>query len=341
MLRYVIFAITTMTLAVVTGCATSTKDGDAASTAKSAGGSMAASAVQPDWLTGESREYPRQKYLTAHGTGGNADEAIGDAQKKLTALFEVDNTEASFTPLTLPVPGLNQELAALQKDINVATVWRNSGTGRYHALAFAPRKPAETYLQRKVNEIDTTTGQTLDQAKTAKDDIAKLGLLARALHLQSTRNQLQASLQQADLTGKGVAPRWREKKLNANASKQLKRLKIMPVGHDKYPLIDSLTSGLATAGVSSAKEKNAEYLIRATLTISVSLPKSGQTQGQGNLQLALVDKASGSSVGTRQWAITVDAQDAIAAERHVLEQADFFIKKDMENFLLDVAMQNP
>ena len=344
MLRYIMFVFTAVTAATLTGCATTTDNGDAtAANTLAEQKQQVSSGVQPDWLSGESQEYPRLKYLTARGEGPDADTAIEQARQKLTGLFDVTagGSDASFTPRSEVLPDLTQELAELQTDIKVATVWRDSETAQYHALATVPRKPAETYLTRKVNEIDIATGEILDQAKAAKDRFNKLSLHAQAWHMQSARSQLQAALIKADLTGQGVAPRWKPQKLQTDTEKKLKRLKIMPVAHEKYPLINSLSDGLGTVGLSSAKESNAEYMLQATLTISVSLPKSGMTQGQGKLGVTLVDKATASTVGTRHWEIAVDALDAIAAERRVLEKADFFIKKDMRDFLLDIAVQQP
>lgn len=102
-----------------------------------------------------------------------------------------------------------------------------------------------------------------------------------------------------------------------------------------------LTGGLKTAGLTPADTGHADYLLRGKLTIDPKRLPNNWVSGQGVLHIELAEKIAGLSRGEKRWEIEMPGLDEETAVRRVTEKAEFTLKKEMRNVLLEIAINQP
>lgn len=318
------------------------------------------SGPQPDWVSGESSEYPRLHYLTSRTQGDTPEQARRKALANLSAYFVVDSeavgmsvqqaaTAAGYelkrTNMGQSAPLVaSPEADRVLEKIVVVAQWFDSGSNSYHALAAVPRNTAKGYLQDQIEALDEKTREYMKQARNTPDPFVQAGKLAMAWRSQQIRAKMQDSMKRADLTGRGIEPQFNLSLMKQDAEALLTALRIQPAGlegeENAERVAQLIRGGLLTQDLRPAAE-NADYIMRGSLDAAVIGERNGWALGHGKLKLALVDKITGRVLGSTDWEVDVPGLDENAAIRRVYEKTEYMLKVRMRDVLMEMAMQQP
>ncbi|MDZ4261703.1 MAG: hypothetical protein U1B30_05160 [Pseudomonadota bacterium] len=345
---------------ICSGCATSTTTSKNGVTERNNPNKSAEGArPQPDWVTGESKNYSRLDYITSRTQGASADAAAAQAQSRLSSMFMADLAQYDMSERQAAASGgyeINRtfqpedgmtaatpEIERILGMIEIVDQWYDSSSNTYHALAALPRNSGLGYLRNQIQMLDANTQGFIKTAKESKDPLTKMGQTALAWRAQQLRSSMQESMRDVDLTRRGIEPQWQLESLRQDINNQLVNLKIYPSGvvddANAEAIGNALTSALKVADLKPATEKQADYKISATIKSTIIGEKNGWAVGQGTISLVLSDKQNNER-GNLQWVIEVSGINEDAALRRVMEKSEFTLKKEMRNSLLDMALGN-
>ncbi len=317
-----------------------------------------ASGPQPEWVAGEIAEFPRVQYITSRTQAQNAEAAKQQALANIAKLFLVDTTTfdmtiqqaadaADYEKNTTHLPDSAQtvappEVTRVLDKIKIVDQWFDSETNTYHALAAMPRNTSKGYLQSQIQLLDEKTLEYMKAARSSPDPFVQAGQIAMAWRSQQLRSKMQQSMQQADLTGRGIESEFNLTLMKQDANNLLTTLQIEPAGlageMNAKQVATMIKGGLLTSDLKPT-DTNADYVMRGTLEAAVIGERNGWALGHGKLNLVLSDKTTGEVRGTTQWEVEVPGLDENAAIRRVYEKTEYKLKKDMRNILMEMAMQ--
>lgn len=347
------------------GCATTESketrpDNAAIKTAAAATAVPAAAAAprpQPDWVSGESKQYPRLDYITARTQAASTDEAAQLAKAKMSRYFMADLAQYDMSERQAQASGSYQinrtfqpadamtvaapEIERILDKITVVDQWYDSNTRTHHALAAMARNTGLGYLRTQIQMLDTNTADFLKNARESSDPFTKMGMTALAWRAQQLRASLQESMSNVDLTRRGIEPQWQVSSLQKEIDALLVNLKIQPVGaagdaNGEY-MANVLDSALKVADLKPASAREADYRISATVERSIAGEENNWAVGQANIKLILTDKEN-KERGHKEWTLRVPGISEDGALSRAQEKSDYTLKKEMRNSLIDMAL---
>lgn len=330
----------------------------AAATPQEAQPVVAKQLPQPDWIEGESRKYPRLGYMRSRAQAKSADGAKEMAREKLAKLFMVDiNTfdmsvhQAKISANYDTVEAFSDEqthtvahadINTILEKIEVVDHWHHIESNTHHAIAVIPRNTGKAFLRNEIRRLDEHTSQLIDQGQTDGDPFTQLGMLAKAWRAQQVRSALQKTMTRADLTGRGLKPKWRLKDMEKDINSVLTSLRIFPTGVDQDIYADSIThmlsGALKVAELTPSEQGPADYVISAMVDVSIIGEENGWAIGHGAIKVAFKNKAEEAPRGTKQWELQTPGLHEEHAKRRVMEKTEYMLKKNMRNILIDMAM---
>jgi len=312
----------------------------------------------PAWIDSESKKYPRVDYITSRTQAETAEQASQQAlanvsryflidtskyempveQAVVGAGYEINTTNLPDSALTVAAPEVKRVLQKLK----IVDQWFDSANNRYHALAALPRNAGRGYLEKKIKALDEKTREYMQAARSNPDPFIQAGKIAMAWRCQQLRGEMQKAMRVADLTGRGIASKYKLSLLRNDAINLITTLQIQPSGlageMNAAELTNMIRGGLNTAGLHPT-DINPDYLMSGTLEVSIIGERNGWAVGHGELKLVLTDKVTGKVRGTKSWQIDVPGLDENAAIRRVYEKTVYKLKKDMRDILIEMAMQ--
>ncbi|MFC1749169.1 hypothetical protein ACFL2V_10230, partial [Pseudomonadota bacterium] len=224
----------------------------------------------------------------------------------------------------------------------VADHWHNIESNTHHALAVLPRNTGKAFLRNEIRRLDKTTGDLIDQGQADGDSFSQLGMMAKAWRAQQVRSSLQKTMTRADLTGRGMKPKWRLRDMEKDIDSILKSLRIYPTGIEddvNAPTMTHMLKGaLKVAELTPSDLSLADYIIRAAVDVSIIGEENGWALGHGAIKVALSNKAEDAPRGSRQWELQTPGLQEEHAMRRVMEKTEYMLKKNMRNILIDMAM---
>lgn len=359
------FAATALAIAIIcTGCgATTATKQTTEATAQSSNtaetqGVVIESGPEPSWVGGESNEYPRVHYITSRTQAATPELATQQAIANITRHFVVDTSEFGMTleqatvaaNYELNTTNLDEsaktvaapEVARVLEKIEVVSQWHDTANNRYHALAALPRNTGKGYLDSQIKALDKKTEALMEEARANPDPFAQAGFIAKAWRCQQIRSKLQGSMRVADLTARGIAPKYNLRLMKQDALNLLTTLQIEPSGvageMNAIEVATMIKGGLLTADLKPAVDV-ADYIMRGTLDPTIIGERNGWALGHGQLKLVLADKVTGEVRGTTVWEIEVPGLTEDHAIRRVYEKTEYKLKRDMRDILMEMAMQ--
>ncbi|MGH8372751.1 MAG: LPP20 family lipoprotein [Gammaproteobacteria bacterium] len=310
---------------------------------------------QPDWLLGQSTQYPASRYITGRGQADELAVAKDRARADLAKTFSVQVSEqsqdsSSFSQTDSATKGtvaknaldvsrnISTRTEQVLKGVEIADTWQDPQTRVYYALATLSRAKAAASLRSQIADLDASTRAYLDQAQASNDLFVKIAAATHALSAQTERSGLQSELQVADITGRGIPPAWSLGKLQADRSALLARLTINAAadGKDAVAVQKLLAGALADAGFTVASA--AGYTMTAHLEYAALQPRDGWYWISGTLQVTL--DGAGQAHGVRRWELKVSASDPALAQQRLMDQVSSDLQNDIQSTVLDFASGN-
>lgn len=225
-----ILAATTCAIAIIcTGCVSTpaSESNQAAIEATNQASTQASipSGPQPAWVEAESTRFPRVDYITSRTQAETAEQASQQALANISRHFLIDTTEFEM-PVEQAIAGAGYELITTNladSSLTVASAevgrvlakaevveqWFDSANNRYHALAALPRNAGYGYLNSQIKALDKKTKAYMQEARGNADPFIQAGKIAMAWRCQQLRGKMQKAMRTADLTGRGIAAKYK------------------------------------------------------------------------------------------------------------------------------------
>ena len=308
--------------------------------------------ARPDWVNGNSSQYPAAAYLTGQGQADNMAVAKDRARAELAKIFSVGVSEqssdtASFSQSNASGAPTAQNSLDVSRNINTRTeqvmsgveisqTWQDPKAQQYYALATLSRNKAAAALRQQIGDLDAGTVASMNQAQNSNDLFDKISAAGQAVESQQTRAGLQKALQVVDPSGMGIPSSWSLAKLQADRSALLKQLQISAAtdGRDGEAVKKLLAGSLADSGFTVAD--GAPYTMTASLNYSDLPPQGGWFWISGTLQVTLNGNDSRAH-GVRRWDLKVSGSDRQLAQQRLMDQVAQYLQSDIQGTVLAFA----
>lgn len=298
----------------------------------------------PDWVSGDSRDYPLTQYLVGRGEADSTARARDRARADLARIFEVTINEATRDIQTFhsshegvdSASNIHRELQTRTErvisGVEIADQWLDPDNDQHHALAILPRSRASRGLREQISELDRGTSGLIEKAQSSEDPLRQAGAANRALGLQQQRQALNRSLQAIDDEGRGIPARWSVTELATSHRELLQRIHIHPrtQGQDSDRLLQMLEGALAEAGFSVSEQ--GPYRMHAQLDYERMGPRNGWYWYRGSLRTTLED-ANGTTRDSQQWDLRVSASEAELARARLHEEVEQLLRAQVASAL--------
>ncbi|MDR4502629.1 MAG: LPP20 family lipoprotein [Nitrospirales bacterium] len=199
------------------------------------GCSLFGTQATPDWIRGDSRQFPPEQYLVGRGEADSRAVAERRAYAAIARVFranitsrlqdresysqeERDDSTKTSRDLTLDhVTSVSSE--KVLENVKVLQTWYQPDTKQYFALAGIHRGQAERRLLDRITELDRAIDLNITQARQAESPIIKLRGYKRALRDLRYRHEANTDLQVLRVSGEGFSPSYHL----ANIEQELQR----------------------------------------------------------------------------------------------------------------------
>ncbi len=186
---------------------------------------------KPDWVTGTSRGFSHDQYVTGMGEGESVGSATEKAYASVAKVFKAEITSEareweSYLLVENRGRGRDERRLTLDHVTNVSTdkvlenvqvldKWLDADRRRYYVLAGVPRVSAETALVSRLGDMDRTISDSVGEARQTADKLARLRHLKRAVSTLVLRDAHNADLRVIRLSGQGIPAPYRVGELTA------------------------------------------------------------------------------------------------------------------------------
>lgn len=334
------------------------------------GGCVSSKLPQPDWITGASGEFTSTGYLLGRGQANSQEDAKDRARADIAKVFQVTMTVASddvqsFKTRSTNDPSANNPIEndhlanrstgifegsysrritahteQVVRGIQIVRQWQDPATRSYHALAVLPRAQAATSFRQELDELDKMTTLHIDHAQSSKDLFLKIAAASLALESQQAREAVQKSLQIVDVSGRGIPSNLSSAQVRSNLVGLLRRVKLASNIPTDAPqgFAEIINGALAHAGYLLEEKKQAEYIVRAHINLTDLGQQGGWYWQRGNLEIILVEAASGRVRGTKNWLIKSSAPDRASAIKRALGLSETVLKNELGQAIINMAI---
>jgi hypothetical protein len=275
---------------------------------------------RPDWVDGESVQYPQSQYLT--GVGYDADRKTSEdkARAEIAKIFvsEIDSRTRSYQDYLQTSSGGRSDLEetfSIQEITNVSTkkvlsgvriaqIYQESGAGNlYYALAVLDRDQSATILRDRILKLEREIKVLLDKAGVEKDLLTKIKYLKQSIGKHAMREAYDAELRIVSQSGQGIPPSVQFAEIKSQLDAILLRefaIGVSVSGSRANEVQDALEQGLTQEGFSISDDLSAaNVLIRGTVEIKpMQRGTSEWKYVRWRAHFDMVDKVGGSVFGS-------------------------------------------
>ena len=317
-------------------------------------GAVSTKQKRPDWIQGESLEYPHSHYVTGSGSASKLEVAKDRALANLVKTFElkireesktlsdvqstVRDGKESYTKSQRIIQDINIETDKMVEGARVAETWRNPGDKEYHALAVLERSQAGRNIRQQIVELDQSTESEMARAKAASDPLLALAAMDQAYKQQFQRQTLQQTLKVIDLKGVGSPSSWNLADMRGQLENQLLSLRMAAdVASDPSGELSQLLRGAMAHAGFPATNGRADYKLVGSLQKTDIGWREGWFWVRGKVTIKLVEQSTGKVRGTHSWNFKVSAQQSEVALSRLVSKADSKIKDELKQTILQFA----
>lgn len=311
----------------------------------------ASTSGQPDWVAGDSLQYPKSQYLTGRGSASSVDEAKRRAQADLSEIFQVNISATNDSTLNVKSNGRDEQISSdvtrristtteqIISGIEIAETWQHPATRDYYVLAVLKKQTAATRLRQQIDELEQGVSANLKQARESGDIIERITAMNRALDTQNAIEGLQKSLRVVSASGMGADVQYNSGNLKVEMDKLLKQVRIVAQAEPGSVdgLAEVVAGALSKAGFKVENGGNATFIMKASLQTSDLGLIDRMYWQRGTLEVTLIEAATGNIRGTQQWPIKTSARDRATAAKRVLSETDTILKSELGDAIIGMA----
>jgi len=244
--------------------------------------------ARPDWVDGESAQYPESHYLT--GVGYDADRKTSEdkARAEIAKIFvsEINSRTRSYQDYLQTSSSGDSDLEetfSIQEitdvstkkvlsGVRIADLYQDSGPGNlYYALAVLDRQQSATILRDRILKLDGEIEMLFDRALGEGDLLTKIKHLKQSIGKHAVREAYDAELRIVSRSGRGISSPIHFTEIKSQLDAILLRDFLIGVsvsGSRADEVQDALVQGLNQEGFSVSEDLNAaNVLIRGTVEI--------------------------------------------------------------------------
>lgn len=309
---------------------------------------------QPAWVDGMDDRYSSDRFLTGVGQADNVDIAKDRARADLAKNFSVAIEDVS-TDTQRFGGGVAGEDAQLAQEVSrnvvtrtdqvlrgaqIAEIWQDEASKRYHALAVIERAKAARSLRDKVVDLDADVGKYVAAARTAEDPLQRMAYARRAMVVHAERDEVNAVLRVIERIGQGIDSPYTTGALRADLAGLASRINVRVEATDQpgQDARDMLGAALNKAGFTSSLEREADYVLSGAVALNEPRRIQGHHWAMGVMTIVLRDARTEQVRGTRQWEVkAASSVDAELARARALEQAQNILDRDLMSTMLGFA----
>lgn len=159
---------------------------------------------QPDWVSGKSKAYPSQNYLTGVGIGRDLDWARSNARAEISKIFKLRVTQVGQDTLSeetikgkTDYGALGQIKTQVSTDqilqgVEIKEIWLDSKKKTHYALAVLDKQKTRLNLSQQISDSEEIIQLQLSVAKNSPSAIETARALNKALIEWGIKDELSA-----------------------------------------------------------------------------------------------------------------------------------------------------
>ena len=315
---------------------------------------------RPDWIDGESRQYPSSLYLTAVGYGPDRPATEDKARAEMAKVFytNIDSSNRTYQEIlettgggkTTSMENINFEeitnvsTRKVLSGVRIAQVYRDSRSQpEFFALAILDRHQTAEILKEKIQELDHDLKRLLDAAQRHQDKLTQVKLLRTSMQKLVLRQAYNTELRIVDLNGRGIAPVVNFTEIKTRLSNVLLKdflIALSVEGSKAEDVRRALVEALNQKGFSVSEQiHKASVLARGRIEINpIAQSASGWKFVRWKAYFDLVDQNGGAVFGSvqktgKEGHLSL-AQAEERAVRKIRKTLAAEISQDLSNFIL-------
>jgi hypothetical protein len=244
---------------------------------------------RPDWVNGDSIQYPSSKYLTGVGYGPERASAEDKARAEIAKIFfsKIDSRTKSYQDYlqttskgkskieeTLSIEEVTKVSSQkVLSGVRIAHVYHETGSeSLFYALAVLNREQSAKILRDKIEELDQGIRETLANANRAEDMLTKVKYLKQSIQEHILREAYDAELRIVSRSGGGVSPPVSFTELKNQLESVLLRDFLIGVsvsGSRASEIQEALVQGLNQQGFAISEDlSRTNVMVRGTVKIT-------------------------------------------------------------------------
>lgn len=275
---------------------------------------------RPDWVDGESVQYPSSQYLTGIGYGSDRESSEDKARAEIAKIFvsRIDSRTRSYQEYlqtTSKDSSRIEEASSIEEITKVSTqkvlsgvrishVYQDTGPEPlFYALAVLDRDQSVTILTDKIQQLDQDIKALLIRSKDEEDILTKIKHLKQSVQKHVLREAYDVELRIVNPSGTGIPSPVKFSEIKGRLEAILLRdfsIGVSVAGSRADEIQDALVQGLNKQGFSIGQDlSGANVLVRGTVEIKPldrGTPEWKYVRWRTHFDL--VDRAGGSVFGS-------------------------------------------
>lgn len=188
--------------------------------AKNAQGVKVSDGKRPDWVSGDSADYPRATYMLGVGLGDDAAGAGDRARGQIAQIFsslvsvtsKIEESESHAVSDGVAKNSSSQDISdnvrttsqKMLEGVEIVQTWQDSQTKQYYALAVLNRAKAAASFRQKLADLDMQITGWESSFNSAADKFTRAKAAAGVLALLKQRDGLASDLRTISGSGSGT-----------------------------------------------------------------------------------------------------------------------------------------
>lgn len=272
----------------------------------------------PDWVHGESGQYPRERFLTGVGSGEARKAAEDGAYAALSRIFAAEvsqrtrewekyfQTDAGDKTASQREIEMDQLTAVstnkILENVTIAETYLDKSTQTHYALAIMDRQKAGSALRERITFLDLEVEELLKTARRTEHKLEKVRALHKAVKTLLLRDAYNTELRVVSNTGKGSESLNRlagiQQELESFLTQNF-RIILQIGGQENDRIRMAVMEGLDRQGlpVSLEAHLNADVVVKGTVEFEpVEMPQGKFIRWIASFELA--DPSTGQVIGS-------------------------------------------
>jgi len=178
---------------------------------------------RPDWVDGESSEYPPSFYMTGVGYAPDRQTAENKARAEISKIFysEIDASNRAYEEYlqtTYKGKAKTRESISIEditkvstqkvlSGVSIAQVYQQSRPEKlFYALAILDRAQSKRILRQKIDQLDKDINKLLSDSRLEKDKLIQIKYLNTCIEKHIIRQAYNAEFRIVNRSGEGIPP---------------------------------------------------------------------------------------------------------------------------------------